>query len=109
MAKTNTPEKGTKKYKDAVQKSNDFYDKHKAGKRDPKTGIVNNKIDFEKPSTRIAPGSPIGGFLCFSENCDHSFSVNRTTAGICCPHCKVYYSVKVNKLTDEIVVNGVLV
>lgn len=96
-------ELGPKKYQDKVDKANAFYDKYKAGKRDPKTGVYYHPISFTDPrKSKIGSGSSVGCFACPNPNCDHGISVKRTTAGVLCAGCKQFISVSVDKLTDEV-------
>lgn len=100
-------EMGPKKYKKMVEDSHKFYDKYKAGRTDPKTGVYYNEISLTKPKSKSVSGCIIKEFQCFSKDCGNYMTVRRNTAGICCSKCNKYHSVNVDKLTEEVKVNGV--
>lgn len=108
MAKKESPrfqELGPKKYYSELEKQNKFYDKYKAGKKDPKTGEFYHKIDFENPGkSKLGHSKFIADFKCL--NCDTYLTVRRNTAGIICPSCKKFHSVTVNRITEEVLVDG---
>lgn len=100
-------ELGPKKFYDKVDKANAFYDKYKAGKVDPKTGIKNKEISFTDPRKSKLPSSPT--LTCFP--CPHCLAhkeVTRRMAGVICSECKKYISIKVDPITEDIFVDGEL-
>lgn len=105
-------ELGPKKYRKLQEESFKNYDKYKAGKTDPKTGVYYNTIDFGNPASKKnsamnMAGCLISDFRCPSEGCDNWLTVRRNTAGICCSKCNKYHSIKVDKETEEFTVNGI--
>jgi hypothetical protein len=90
-----------------VEDNHKFYDKYKAGKTDPKTGVFYNDISFKKPKTAGCSGAFVTHFECFTEDCNNVMTIRRNTAGIGCSTCKKWHSISVDKYTDEVTINGV--
>lgn len=92
-------ELGPRKYNQMLENNSKFYDRHKAGRRDPKTGTYYHEISFEKP--RVSKfGQDLGFLDC--PYCDNYFQVRSSTAGIICSKCKKFIAVDYNKETKEI-------
>jgi hypothetical protein len=110
MSKRESPlmqELGPKKFYQKVDRENAFYDKYKAGKIDPKTGIKNKEIFFEDPrKSKISSGSTINSFPC--PYCLTPKEVTRRLAGVICSECKKYISIKVDPITEDIFIEGEL-
>ena len=86
-------ELGPKKYKQMIEKQNKFYDEHKAGKRDRKTGEYFHHIHATDPrKTKSLGGSFCGYIECKTEDCDEVFTVKTTSGGIICNKCKKFIS-----------------
>jgi len=106
MAKKESPkmqEMGPKKYKAMQEKSFKFYDEHKVGKRDPKTGEVFRSINFSNPNK--PKQKSLTSFECFG--CGEGLSITRSTIRTSCGRCQTSHKVEVDKLTDEVTINGV--
>lgn len=96
-------ELGPKKYYQKLEKMNKFYDQHMAGKRDPKTGIFYNKIDYSNPDkSKNLGGRPLVSFECLS-GCGSVISINTTTVCIICDRCKTLHSIHFDRLNSEYV------
>lgn len=80
---------GPKKYEERVRKAWDFYDKYKAGKTDPKTGIYYNHIDFTgknqpKIINSTVPTPEIGHLTC---SCGARIPINKHIMSYSCLGC----------------------
>lgn len=100
----NAQELGPKKYRDKIEKSNKFYDKYKAGKRDPKTGEFYHNIDFKNPCLKRNLGATAGTVKCF--NCDNFFDITTNTKVVICSRCKKLNYVVFNRDDDTIEVSS---
>lgn len=84
---------GPKKYKQMIEKQNKFYDEHKAGKRDRKTGEYYYNISTTDPRKSKSLGGSFCGYMeCKTEECDEVFTLKSTTSGIICSKCKKFIS-----------------
>jgi hypothetical protein len=92
-------EMGPKKFHQMVEKENKFYDQHKAGRKDPKTGQMYYNIDYKDPRKQTIKQKTIDGFMC--DVCESGISLSRTTFMIQCSHCQTLYKITRDKLTDE--------
>ena len=107
MAKKETKleqELGPKKYKQKIERENTFYDKYKAGRVDPKTGIKYNEIFFSDPNKKSIKVKSIGATPCLNPECDNYFSIGRTTVIVLCSTCSTLHNITHDKLTDEFTV-----
>jgi len=85
---------GPKKYREMVQKENSFYDKHKAGKKDPKTGQYYHHISTTDPRLAKSTSGTLCGYLeCKTENCNEYYRVSSNSAGYICNKCGKYISI----------------
>jgi hypothetical protein len=96
-------ELGPKKYYEKIKKENDFYDKYKAGKRDPKTGEYYHKIDFKDPRKKNYLGKTAGAVACVY--CDNWFEVSTSTTAVICSNCRKLNFIKYNRDEDSIEVS----
>ena len=97
-------ELGPKKYFDKIKKANDFYDKYKAGKRDPKTGEYYHHIDFSDPNKKNYLGKSAGAVECV--HCGDWFEVSTSTAAVICSNCRKLNYIKYNRDDNSIEVSG---
>lgn len=108
MAKKKEPplmqEIGPKKYYEKIDAAHKFYDKYKAGRRDPKTGEYYHHISFSDPN---AKRTVTGQSLCQIEchDCGNPLSVRTSTVCITCG-CGCYHSFDYNRDTGELKVES---
>jgi hypothetical protein len=87
-------ELGDKKYNEKVEKVNKFYDRYKAGKRDPKTGEYYHHISATDPSkpkysfSNSCLSVTIGHVKC--QKCKAKMSVGSNSLGKFCLYCGGY-------------------
>lgn len=96
-------EMGPKKFYEKVEKANKFYDDHKAGKRDPKTGHYYNHINWTDPRKKTKLGSSLCTIECLK--CGSHLPINTTTVIIICSQCKHMHKVSYSRLTEELSVS----
>jgi len=84
-------EMGDKKYFKMIEKQNQHYDKYKAGRRDPKTGMYYHEISGTDPNKSIVSTSAscvshtIGEVPCIK--CGELITVGSNSARKCCLYC----------------------
>lgn len=78
-------EMGPKRYRKMIEDNHKFYDKYKAGKTDPVTGVYYHDISFRNPNKRTNTGPVVGEVPCFY--CDNPISIKRSTVSVICGNC----------------------
>ena len=96
-------ELGPKKYNKMVEESNKNYDKYRAGKVDPKTGIRNKEISFTDPRKSKIDSPSLCSIEC---ECGRCLNLTRHTVTVTCGMCKKYHAVKYDWSTKELFING---
>lgn len=87
-------EMGPKKYGEYIRKQNAFYDKYKAGKKDPKTGEYYHHISGKDPSkpsitySNSGVSTTIGYVKC--KECEADLWVGSNSVGRICLYCAEY-------------------
>jgi hypothetical protein len=77
-------EMGPKKYNRMVEKSDKFYDKYKAGRRDPKTGDFYYHIGVKPPRTSDIKSNYEGLGVIACPKCGKSIEVSNNSNGKVC-------------------------
>lgn len=98
-------ELGPKKYYKKVEDANKFYDKYKAGKRDPKTGEVFRDISYSNPNKQTNLGRPLGCIECLS--CNEPLNVKTSTVSIICGRCRCMHRIEHNREDNTFTVEAV--
>lgn len=93
-------ELGPKKYYERVDKANRDYDKYKAGKTDPKTGVFYRPISFTNPNKGAVHGSNLGCYPC--PKCSAALGLKSSTLIIQCRTCHTGIKVKFSRDDDSV-------
>jgi hypothetical protein len=90
---------GPKKYQTMLEKNSSFYDKYKAGKRDPKTGEFYHHIGLDKPKGRTKTGKDMGDIEC--PKCGRLLNIRSSTIAISCSQCRTNIVLEYDKELEE--------
>ena len=107
MAKKEPPmmqQLGPKKYYEKVDKAAKFYDQHKAGKRDPKTGEFYHNISFTAPKAPTKVGQTLGEIEC--NGCKRPLTIRTSTICVSCSNCACFHRIKYNRDSGEIAIEA---